>query len=99
MYLPYVWRVQAGPGSLRKVPRLHPHFVLDRLAFMVNCMRCNVPLVFQGMKEFHGEINLIAEGKLDGALYICPECGAIELFDPEIGTEKRADNPMNNVES
>lgn len=65
---------------------------------MVKCVRCNVPLVFQGMKEFHDGRRW---GALDdpgtpfeGAIYECPKCGAIELFDPEVGVDEREDNPM-----
>jgi hypothetical protein len=69
---------------------------------MVKCVRCNVPLVFQGMKEFHegrrwgalGDLGELFVEKFEGAIYECPKCGAIELFDPEVGVEERADNPM-----
>jgi hypothetical protein len=61
---------------------------------MVNCTRCNVPLVFQGMRESPENSLLVVEGKFEGSVYICPECGAIELFDPDVGTDRREDNPM-----
>jgi hypothetical protein len=69
---------------------------------MVNCVRCNVPLEFQGVKEFlEGRRwgNMVELGetfaeKFEGIVYVCPTCGAIELFHPEIGKEMRTDNPL-----
>ena len=58
----------------------------------INCLRCNVPLVFAGNFKFHegtrfGIFGNLFEGFINREsfnLYICPKCGKVEFFAPEV---------------
>ncbi|WP_110519553.1 hypothetical protein [Herpetosiphon llansteffanensis] len=60
----------------------------------VACLRCDTALEFRGVKYFHEGLSLA--GALVGAvgnftkrerleMYVCPNCGSCELFEPELG--------------
>ncbi|WP_054532853.1 hypothetical protein [Herpetosiphon geysericola] len=60
----------------------------------VACLRCDTALEFRGVKYFHEGLSLT--GALVGAvgnfikrerleMYVCPQCGRCELFEPELG--------------
>ena len=65
--------------------------------FRVHCPRCNVVLSRIGRRDFHfgpvfrsdaGRVNQIST-----EVFVCGECGHLELFHPKIGTDARSENP------
>ncbi|MDP4207391.1 MAG: hypothetical protein Q8928_01125 [Bacteroidota bacterium] len=58
----------------------------------INCLRCNIPLVFSGNFKFHEGVRTGVLGNLfelfvnreSFDLYICPKCGKVEFFTPLI---------------
>ncbi|MCK3683433.1 hypothetical protein [Maribellus sp. YY47] len=56
----------------------------------VNCLRCDIPLIFSGRYDFHEGARLGAWGNLFELfvnaerfdLYACPKCGKVEFFIP-----------------
>jgi hypothetical protein len=56
----------------------------------IDCLRCNVPLVFSGNYKFHegsriGVFGNVFEAFLNREsfdLYICPKCGKVEFYSP-----------------
>jgi Zn finger protein HypA/HybF involved in hydrogenase expression len=57
----------------------------------INCLRCNIPLIYSGEYKFHegatpgffGNIFEVFQKKEKFDLYICPKCGKVEFFIPE----------------
>jgi len=57
----------------------------------INCLRCNIPLIFSGNYKFHegartgvlGNIFEIFVNRETFDLYICPKCGKVEFFIPQ----------------
>ncbi len=66
-----------------------------QVAKQIDCLRCKVPLDFQGNFKLHDESRdgsisglsevLIYKGSFD--LYCCPDCGKVEFFLPGINQE------------
>ena len=63
----------------------------------MECLRCHAPLEFRGKHQIHtGEIKLgpvktVSPAFVSGmpvAIYLCPQCGHIELFAPGIGAAR-----------
>jgi Zn finger protein HypA/HybF involved in hydrogenase expression len=60
----------------------------------IDCLRCKVPLIFSGNFKFHEGTQFGVFGNLFEAfvnresfdLYICPKCGKVEFFSPQIDT-------------
>ena len=58
----------------------------------IDCLRCKVPLGFSGNFKFHEGTRFGVFGNVFEAftnresfdLYICPKCGKVEFFSPEI---------------
>lgn len=56
----------------------------------INCLRCDVPLIFSGNYKFHEGTKLGIFGNIFEAfvnsesfdLYLCPKCGKVEFFSP-----------------
>jgi len=56
----------------------------------LNCLRCDVPMLFSGNFRFHEGSRIGALGNLFELfvnretfdLYICPKCGKVEFFTP-----------------
>ncbi len=56
----------------------------------LDCLRCQIPLVFTGNYKFHEGARLGILGNLLEAfvnresfdLYICPKCGKVEFYSP-----------------
>ncbi len=50
----------------------------------LNCLRCNIPLIFSGNYKFHEGtrtgVFFVNRAKFD--LYKCPKCGKVEFFAP-----------------
>ena len=61
------------------------------------CLRCETELKFAGRKQFHegynwgviGDIGEFLVDKVCFEMYVCPECGHVELFADRIGKEPR----------
>ncbi len=61
----------------------------------LNCLRCNVPLIFSGEFKFHegpklgiwGDLFEVLINRESFDLYVCPKCGKVEFF-----------TPLNNIE-
>lgn len=57
----------------------------------LNCLRCNVPMLYSGKYKFHEGFNTGLLGNLfelfinkeEFDLYICPKCGKVEFFSPK----------------
>ena len=58
----------------------------------INCLRCQIPMSFNGNFKFHEGTRMGAMGDLfelftnreSFDLYFCPKCGKVEFFLPEI---------------
>ena len=58
----------------------------------LDCLRCKVPLLFTGNFKFHEGFKLGMLGNLLEAfvnresfdLYLCPKCGKVEFFSPQV---------------
>jgi len=56
----------------------------------LNCLRCNITMIFSGTRKFHegartgvfGEIGELFVKRQLFDLYHCPKCGKIEFFAP-----------------
>ena len=56
----------------------------------INCLRCDVPMIYSGNYKFHEGAKLGALGNLfeiflnreSFDLYLCPKCGKVEFFTP-----------------
>ena len=56
----------------------------------INCLRCNVEMLFSGVYKFHEGTRIGLLGNLFELfinrerfeLYICPKCGKVEFFSP-----------------
>ena len=56
----------------------------------INCLRCNVRLLFSGNYKFHegtrygvlGNVFELFTNRESFDLYICPKCGKIEFYSP-----------------
>ena len=54
------------------------------------CLRCEVKLRFLGTKEFHegtkwgvmGELGHLFEGRESFDVFVCPQCGHVDMFVP-----------------
>lgn len=54
------------------------------------CLRCEVKLRFLGTKDFHegakwgvmGELGHLFEGRESFDLFVCPQCGHVDMFVP-----------------
>ena len=57
----------------------------------MNCLRCGTPMDFKGCKELQmGRTGLITglwsnilSGSLELNVYLCPNCGKVEFYDPD----------------
>ncbi len=57
----------------------------------MNCLRCGTPMVFKGCKELQmgktglitGHWSNILSGSLELNVYLCPNCGKVEFYDPD----------------
>lgn len=62
----------------------------------VDCLRCEIPLVFSGKFNFHegarfgvlGNIFELFVNKEAFDLYVCPKCGKVEFFVPLSGSSR-----------
>ena len=62
----------------------------------VDCLRCEIPLVFSGKFNFHegarfgvlGNIFELFVNKEEFDLYVCPKCGKVEFFIPLRGSSR-----------
>jgi Zn finger protein HypA/HybF involved in hydrogenase expression len=58
----------------------------------INCLRCNIPMIFSGNFKFHegartgvlGNLFEIFVNREKFDLYLCPKCGKVEFFTPGI---------------
>lgn len=56
----------------------------------VNCVRCNVAMVFKRREKFQlgehgfflGDFSHLVSGALETDIYVCPVCKKMELFEP-----------------
>lgn len=56
----------------------------------INCLRCNVPMIYSGNYRFHegpktgvfGNLFELFVNRESFDLYICPKCGKVEFFTP-----------------
>lgn len=56
----------------------------------MKCLRCNIPMQDGGEIELQlgrhsflfGDLDNLLSGSLSAQLYICPQCGKMELFNP-----------------
>jgi len=57
----------------------------------IECLRCNVKLLYSGVYHFHegtrygvlGNLLELLENKESFDIYVCPKCGKVEFFVPE----------------
>ena len=57
----------------------------------INCLRCHVPMSFQGEQEIQlgktgwllGDLPNLFAGAMDVAVFKCPKCGKLEFFSTE----------------
>ena len=57
----------------------------------INCLRCDVPMDYQGPEQIQlgktgfltGTLSNLAAGALEVAVYCCPRCGKLEFFSRE----------------
>ena len=63
----------------------------------MDCLRCRSQMQYQGTDQIQlgktgfllGSLSNLLSGALDVAIYECPNCGKIELYNPE-----KADQPV-----
>jgi len=68
------------------------HDISDPVA-QIDCLRCKVPMSYNGNVRFHEGTRMGAFGDLfelftnreSFDLYFCPKCGKVEFFLPQIG--------------
>ncbi len=56
----------------------------------IDCLRCNIPLLFSGLYKFHegtrtgvlGNIFELFVNREKFDLYLCPKCGKVEFYSP-----------------
>jgi Zn finger protein HypA/HybF involved in hydrogenase expression len=61
----------------------------------IDCLRCNIPLLFSGQFKFHegarvGVLGSLFEVFLNREkfdLYMCPKCGKVEFYSPLDGAD------------
>ena len=64
----------------------------------LNCLRCRTPLQFMGTKKFHegtrwsvfGDLAELFENREHFDVFMCPNCGKVELFVDGVGEEFRS---------
>ena len=64
--------------------------------FKVLCPRCNVVLWRLGRRDFHFGPVLRHDARINQMvteMYVCIECGHLEMFHPKIGAGARSENP------
>jgi hypothetical protein len=63
----------------------------------VLCPRCGVVLLRVGRRDFHfGQVFRHDAGRVNQMsteVFVCGQCGHLELFHPKIGTDGRSENP------
>ena len=65
----------------------------------LNCLRCRTPLQFMGTKKFHegtrwsvfGDLAELFENREHFDVFMCPNCGKVELFVDGVGEELRSE--------
>ena len=67
----------------------------------MNCVRCQYPMRYAGLKKFHeggpawgfwlGDLGELFTKRELMDVYICPQCGKLELFLDGVGDEFRPD--------
>jgi hypothetical protein len=68
-------------------------------ADLLECLRCRTPLQFMGTKKFHegtrwsvfGDLAELFENRESYDVYMCPQCGKVELFVDGVGEEQRGE--------
>jgi DNA-directed RNA polymerase subunit RPC12/RpoP len=61
----------------------------------IDCLRCEIPLIYSGLYKFHegakvgvfGSLFEIFLNREQFELYICPKCGKVEFFSPIISSK------------
>ena len=69
---------------------------LDKTNKNIDCLRCKVRLIYSGNFKFHEGTRLGIFGNIFEAftnresfdLFICPKCGKVEFYSPEIQKNK-----------
>ena len=59
----------------------------------IGCLRCQSPIVFVGTKRFHsgrrwgvlGDLGELFVRREEFDVYVCPQCGHVELFAAGVG--------------
>ncbi len=70
---------------------------MTRSAKILQCLRCAVRLDYVGTKKFHegtrwgvlGELGELFVNKERFDVYVCPQCGKVELFVDGVGEDLR----------
>lgn len=64
--------------------------------FRVECPRCAIPLSKLGRRDIHFGPMLRHDSRVNqmvAEVFVCEQCGHMELFHPKIGNPGRAENP------
>lgn len=67
----------------------------------INCVRCDSPLYFLGIREFHegtrigflGDIAELFQHREELEMFACGSCGHVEFFVEGVGEEARGWDP------
>jgi mRNA-degrading endonuclease YafQ of YafQ-DinJ toxin-antitoxin module len=61
---------------------------LETPRFPMECLRCDGEMEYEGRKHFHeGDWTDLIRHRVHLDVYVCVECGRVELFAPAIGKE------------
>lgn len=65
----------------------------------LDCLRCRTPLQYMGTKKFHegtrwsvfGDLAELFENREQYDVYVCPQCGKVEMFVDGVGDAQRGE--------
>lgn len=79
--------------SLDGVPLSAEFTATGREVAELRCLRCSVPLRFEGFQRLQRSNLELRDGlfasEVRTEMYVCPRCGHLELFHPDVGQEFR----------